>query len=75
MSPTVTVVDRITAPRKRRPRLIDEVVTLAHGAGGKSSAAPVDAVFVGHLAVTARRTTSRSPARCLLVGDPLPRIC
>jgi hypothetical protein len=25
-------------PRKRRPRLIDEVVTLAHGAGGKSSA-------------------------------------
>ena len=32
--------------RKRRPRLIDEVVTLAHGAGGKSSAALVDAVFV-----------------------------
>jgi hydrogenase expression/formation protein HypE len=36
----------ITAMRKRRPRLIDEVVTLAHGAGGKSSAALVDAVFV-----------------------------
>jgi hydrogenase expression/formation protein HypE len=32
--------------RKRRPRLNDEVVTLAHGAGGKSSAALVDAVFV-----------------------------
>ena len=32
--------------RKRRPRLIDEHVTLAHGAGGKSSAALVDAVFV-----------------------------
>jgi hydrogenase expression/formation protein HypE len=40
------VSDRITARRKRRPRLIDEVVTLAHGAGGKSSAALVDAVFV-----------------------------
>ncbi|HET9858384.1 MAG TPA: hydrogenase expression/formation protein HypE [Nocardioidaceae bacterium] len=32
--------------RKRRPRLIDEHITLAHGAGGKSSAALVDAVFV-----------------------------
>jgi hydrogenase expression/formation protein HypE len=32
--------------RKRRPRLIDEVITMAHGAGGKSSAALVDAVFV-----------------------------
>lgn len=32
--------------RKRRPRLIDQHITLAHGAGGKSSAALVDAVFV-----------------------------
>ncbi len=40
------VIERITTMRKRRPRLIDEVVTLAHGAGGKSSAALVDAVFV-----------------------------
>jgi len=32
--------------RKRRPRLVDEVVTLAHGAGGKSSAALTDNVFV-----------------------------
>jgi len=38
--------DRVTAFRKRRPRLIDEVITLAHGAGGKSSAALVDAVFL-----------------------------
>ncbi len=28
------------------PRLLDDVVTLAHGAGGKSSAALVDAVFM-----------------------------
>ena len=40
------VIDRITAVRKRRPRLTDEAVTLAHGAGGKSSAALVDSVFV-----------------------------
>ena len=40
------VLERITAFRRRRPRLIDEVVTLAHGAGGKSSAALTDAVFL-----------------------------
>lgn len=40
------VLERIEAFRKRRPRLIDEMVTLAHGAGGKSSAALVDAVFL-----------------------------
>ncbi|MFI5953072.1 hydrogenase expression/formation protein HypE [Cryptosporangium sp. NPDC051539] len=37
---------RIEEFRKRRPRLIDQVVTMAHGAGGKSSAALVDHVFV-----------------------------
>ncbi len=40
------VLQKIETFRKRRPRLIDEVVTLAHGAGGKSSAALVDAVFL-----------------------------
>ena len=40
------VLDRITAFRRRRPRLTDEVITLAHGAGGKASAALVDAVFL-----------------------------
>ncbi|GFG55687.1 hydrogenase expression/formation protein HypE [Mycolicibacterium agri] len=40
------VIERIEAFRKRRPRLRDSVVTLAHGAGGKASAALVDAVFV-----------------------------
>ncbi|ORW00113.1 hydrogenase expression/formation protein HypE [Mycobacterium lacus] len=32
--------------RRRRPRLLDDHVTLAHGAGGKASAALIDAVFV-----------------------------
>lgn len=40
------VLERIESFRKRRPRLIDDFVTLAHGAGGKASAALVDAVFV-----------------------------
>ena len=41
-----SVLDRIEAFRRRRPRLTDEVVTMAHGAGGKASAALVDAVFL-----------------------------
>ena len=40
------VLDRITAFRRRRPRLTDHVVTLAHGAGGKASAALVENVFL-----------------------------
>jgi hydrogenase expression/formation protein HypE len=40
------VLDRVEAFRRRRPRLTDDVVTLAHGAGGKASAALVDAVFL-----------------------------
>jgi hydrogenase expression/formation protein HypE len=41
-----SVLDRIESFRRRRPRFNDEVITLAHGAGGKSSAALVDAVFL-----------------------------
>jgi hydrogenase expression/formation protein HypE len=40
------IFDRIEAFRRRRPRLLDDVVTLAHGAGGKASAALLDAVFM-----------------------------
>ncbi|HEX3461717.1 MAG TPA: hydrogenase expression/formation protein HypE [Acidimicrobiales bacterium] len=40
------VFARIEAFRRRRPRLLDDVVTLAHGAGGKASAALLDAVFL-----------------------------
>jgi hydrogenase expression/formation protein HypE len=40
------VIGRIESFRRRRPRLVDDHVTLAHGAGGKASAALVDAVFV-----------------------------
>jgi hydrogenase expression/formation protein HypE len=40
------VLSRIEAFRRRRPRFNDDVITLAHGAGGKASAALIDAVFV-----------------------------
>ena len=44
------IFDRIEAFRRRRPRLLDDAVTLAHGAGGKASAALLDAVFLPALA-------------------------
>jgi hydrogenase expression/formation protein HypE len=40
------VIERIESFRRRRPRLRDDHVTLAHGAGGKATAALVDAVFI-----------------------------
>lgn len=40
------VLQRIEDFRHRRPKLKDDVITLAHGAGGKASAALIDAVFV-----------------------------
>ncbi|CAN5654681.1 hydrogenase expression/formation protein HypE [soil metagenome] len=40
------VLERIEAFRRRRPKLRDDVVTMAHGAGGKASAALIDAVFL-----------------------------
>src|SRR6202007_1474232 len=39
------VIERIESFRRRRPRLLDDHGTLAHGAGGKASAALVGAVF------------------------------
>jgi hydrogenase expression/formation protein HypE len=35
---------------RRRPRLRDEIVTLAHGAGGKATRALVEGLFLEHLA-------------------------
>ena len=40
------VFERIEAFRRRAPRLNDDVVTLAHGAGGKASASLLEAVFL-----------------------------
>jgi hydrogenase expression/formation protein HypE len=40
------VLDRIERARRRRPRVKDERVTLAHGAGGKATHTLIDALFV-----------------------------
>ena len=40
------VFARIEEFRRRRPRLRDDVITMAHGAGGKASAALLDAVIL-----------------------------
>lgn len=40
------VLDRIEAFRRRRPRLLEKQINSAHGAGGKASAALIDAVFM-----------------------------
>ncbi|MFI5040505.1 MAG: hydrogenase expression/formation protein HypE [Acidimicrobiales bacterium] len=44
------VLDRIEAFRRRRPRFSDEIITLAHGAGGKASASLIDSVFAAAFA-------------------------
>jgi hydrogenase expression/formation protein HypE len=40
------VLEKIETFRRHRPRFQDEFVTLAHGAGGKASAALIDSVFL-----------------------------
>jgi hydrogenase expression/formation protein HypE len=66
-----TVLERIEAHRRRRPRLTDEVVTMAHGAGGKASAALVDAVFLGAFAPDGAGPLADAATLTLPGGDRL----
>jgi hydrogenase expression/formation protein HypE len=63
------VFDRIEAFRRRRPRLLDEVVTLAHGAGGKASAALLDAVFLPAFSGDARPEQTDAAIMSLPSGE------
>src|SRR5581483_7812995 len=63
------VLERIESFRRRRPRLRDEVVTLAHGAGGKASAALVDAVFADAFGLRRTERPSLDDAALLLLPD------
>jgi hydrogenase expression/formation protein HypE len=65
------VLDRIAAFRRRRPRLTDEVITLAHGAGGKASAALVDAVFLDAFAGAQRGPLPDAATLSVPGGDRL----
>ncbi|HET9233617.1 MAG TPA: AIR synthase related protein, partial [Candidatus Eisenbacteria bacterium] len=40
------VLDRIERVRRRKPRLTDERITMAHGAGGKASRTLIEALFL-----------------------------
>jgi len=66
-----TVLERIEAHRRRRPRLTDEVVTMAHGAGGKASAALVDTVFLDAFAHDATGPLADAATLTLPAGDRL----
>jgi hydrogenase expression/formation protein HypE len=65
------VFERIEAFRRRRPRLLDEVVTLAHGAGGKASAALLDAIFLPAFANDALAPLNDAAVLTLPSGDRL----
>ena len=65
------VFERIEAFRRRRPRLLDDVVTLAHGAGGKASAALLDAVFLPAFAADAAAAQTDAAVLALPSGERL----
>ena len=65
------VLDRIEAHRRRAPRLTDDLVTMAHGAGGKASAALVDAVFLEAFAAGERMPLADAATLSLPGGERL----
>jgi hydrogenase expression/formation protein HypE len=65
------VFGRIEAFRRRRPRLLDDIVTLAHGAGGKASAALLDAVFMPAFANDVLQAQTDAALLTLPSGDRL----
>jgi len=65
------VFERIEAFRRRRPRLLDDVVTLAHGAGGKASAALLDAVFLPAFAENTKAAQTDAATITLPSGERL----
>lgn len=63
------VFERIEAFRRRKPRLLEEVVTLAHGAGGKASASLLDAIFLPAFAPNAIALQTDAAVLALPSGD------
>ena len=64
------VFGRIESFRRRRPTLREEVVTLAHGAGGKASAALLEAVFLPAFAPEDAPGERSTPTDAALVDLP-----
>jgi hydrogenase expression/formation protein HypE len=65
------VFERIEAFRRRRSRLHDDVVTLAHGAGGKASATLLETVFLPALAADPEATQTDAAQLTLPSGERL----
>ena len=65
------VFERIEAFRRRKPRLADPAVTLAHGAGGKASAALFETVFLPAFANPALLAQGDAAILSLPGGDRL----
>jgi hydrogenase expression/formation protein HypE len=65
------VFSRIEAFRRRKPRLADTVVTLAHGAGGKASASLFESVFLPAFANEALLAQDDGAVLVLPGGDRL----
>ena len=65
------VFERIEAFRRRQPRFRDEVVTLAHGAGGKASAALLAGVFLPAFADDATAVQTDAAVVTLPSGERL----
>jgi hydrogenase expression/formation protein HypE len=65
------VFARIEAFRRRKSRLLDEVVTLAHGAGGKASAALLESVFLPAFAADPAAAQTDAAVLALPSGDRL----
>jgi len=67
----IRIFERIEAFRRRKPRLTDEVITLAHGAGGKASAALIDAVFLEAFAAEGKGPLADAATLTLDSGERL----
>jgi len=65
------VLERIEAFRRHRPRFRDDFVTLAHGAGGKATAALIDAVFLDAFAGLERPPLTDAALIALPHGETL----
>lgn len=63
------VLDRIEQFRRRRPRFDDELITLAHGAGGSSTHALIDRVFVEAFAPVGHTAAAQLDAALLEVSS------
>jgi len=63
------MLDRIEAFRRRKPRLTDDVITSAHGAGGKSSAALIENVFLAAFSEPDRGPQADAATLTLPSGD------